>query len=82
MDLGSGCADEDDEADWSPSTVIDSRSFPLSFSFSFCFAALTLALERMGLISVKLDRSAVCAEQKESCWGNGRADELELLVAS
>jgi hypothetical protein len=38
----------------------DSRSFPLSFSF--CFAAFTLALERKALVSVETDDDDCC------CW--------------
>jgi hypothetical protein len=57
---------------------VDSHSLPLSFSF--CFAAFTLALERTALVSAEdiLDDDD-CGSWS---WIGERENELELLVAS
>ena len=58
---------------------VESRSLPLSFSCSFSFAALTLALERKALDSAKEED---CSSELSRCVGSKWEDELELLVAS
>ena len=59
-----------------------SRSLPLSFSSSFCFAALTLALERKALDS----GNEVEWSMEDCCWTcrvrEGCEDELEVLLVA
>jgi hypothetical protein len=70
------CAVAEDEAVWS-----ESRSLDLTFSFSFsCFAALTLALERIPLFSTEDTEAGEV--WGNSCWNVGLDNKLVLLMAS